>query len=300
MTVLTLLTDFGLTDYYVAAVKGTVLRLAADAHPTLVDISHGVEPGGVAEAAYLLAAAAPTFPTGTVHLAVVDPGVGSARRILAAAAGSAWFVAPDNGLLTGILDGPLGEPPAPDAPSPRVHAVERRELFLDAPGQTFHGRDRFAPVAAALLRGEPLEELGPAIDDPVRLAGGAPPQQDGRTLRGRVLHIDRFGNVITDIPTRWLPAGPVMVSLGSHSTGHRADFYGQIPAGEAAVLPGSLGTLELAAEGESLAERWLIERGREVVLELAPVAGAAAGTRGTMEARREKAVPAPDASKPAP
>src|SRR5437588_11052452 len=147
---LTLLTDFGSSDYYVAAVKGTVLRLAPGTQ--LVDISHQVEPGDVAGAAFLLAAAAPAFPTGTVHLAVVDPGVGSRRRILAAetASGSS-LVAPDNGLLTPLLGGA------------RVRAVERGDLYLESPGATFDGRDRFAPVAAFLLRGGAPAELGPEI-----------------------------------------------------------------------------------------------------------------------------------------
>src|ERR1700760_4906665 len=147
MNLLTLLTDFGTADYYVAAVKGTVLRLAPGA--ILVDVSHEVPPGDVETASFLLRAAAPSFPEGTVHLAVVDPGVGSGRRILAVRSGPGIFVAPDNGLLTPFLDGA------------EVRSVERNELFLAGPGQTFHGRDRFAPVAASLLRGEGIERLGP-------------------------------------------------------------------------------------------------------------------------------------------
>src|SRR6185369_6039340 len=141
MPLLTLLTDFGLDDYYVAAVKGTVLRLAPGSQ--IVDISHQVPPGDIETAAFLLAAAFPSFPAGTVHLAVVDPGVGSSRRILAVGIrGGSWLVAPDNGLLTPLLV---------DAES--IHSVDRSELFLAGPGHTFHGRDRFAPVAAWLLAG---------------------------------------------------------------------------------------------------------------------------------------------------
>src|SRR5689334_12631374 len=156
MPILTLLTDFGTADYYVAAVKGTVLRLAPGT--TLVDVSHQVPPGDVETAAFLLAAAAPAFPQGTVHLAVVDPGVGSDRRILVVRTASAFFVAPDNGLLTPVLGGAVA-----------VRAVERSDLFLPSPGQTFHGRDRFAPVAAWLLRGGDdcdVAELGPETRDP--------------------------------------------------------------------------------------------------------------------------------------
>src|SRR3954471_22688326 len=146
MNLLTLLTDFGTADYYVAAVKGTILRLAPGT--ALVDVGHEVPPGDVEAAAFLLGAAAPSFPDGTVHLAVVDPGVGSDRRILAVRSPAALFVAPDNGLLTPVLEAAVA-----------VHSVERGDLFLSGPGQTFHGRDRFAPVAAWLVRGEGVARL---------------------------------------------------------------------------------------------------------------------------------------------
>jgi S-adenosyl-L-methionine hydrolase (adenosine-forming) len=248
---LSLLTDFGTADYYVAAVKGTVLRLAPGA--VVVDVSHEVPPGDVETAAFLLAAAAPAFPDGTVHLAVVDPGVGSGRRILAARAGGARFVAPDNGLLTPFLDGA------------EVRAVERSELFLPGPGQTFHGRDRFAPVAAWLLRGEGLEELGPAVADPVRLPAAPPRREEGR-ISGRVIHVDRYGNLVTDIPAAWLPATPCRAEVGGRATSRRAACYAEIPGEEAAMLPGSLGTVELSLNGGDLARRWGIARGAAVVM----------------------------------
>jgi S-adenosylmethionine hydrolase len=248
---LSLLTDFGTADYYVAAVKGTVLRLAPGA--AVVDVSHEVPPGDVETAAFLLAAAAPSFPDGTVHLAVVDPGVGSRRRILAARAGGARFVAPDNGLLTPFLDGA------------EVRAVERSELFLPGPGQTFHGRDRFAPVAAWLLRGEALEELGPAVADPVRLPASPPRREEGR-IAGRVIHVDRYGNLVTDIPAAWLPAGPCRAEVDGHATSRRAGCYVEIPEEEAAMLPGSLGTVELSLNGAPLAHRWGVARGATVMV----------------------------------
>jgi S-adenosylmethionine hydrolase len=248
---LSLLTDFGTADYYVAAVKGTVLRLAPGA--VVVDVSHEVPPGDVETAAFLLAAAAPAFPDGTVHLAVVDPGVGSGRRILAARAGGARFVAPDNGLLTPFLDGA------------EVRAVERSELFLPGPGQTFHGRDRFAPVAAWLLRGEGLEELGPAVADSVRLPAAPPRREEGR-ISGRVIHVDRYGNLVTDIPAAWLPAAPCRAEVDGHATSRRAACYAEIPGEEAAMLPGSLGTVELSLNGGDLARRWGIARGAAVVM----------------------------------
>ena len=247
---LTLLTDFGTADYYVAAVKGTVLRLAPGTQ--IVDVSHEVPPGDVATAAFLLAAAAPAFPAGTVHMAVVDPGVGSDRRILAARTPAAWFVAPDNGLLTPVLD---------EATS--IRSVEKGDLFLPSPGQTFHGRDRFAPVAAWLLRGEAAAELGPEIGDPQWLALPPPQRSPGR-ISGRVVHVDRYGNLVTDIPAAWLPDGPCRAEAGGRAVTRRVRHYAEIPAGEAAFLPGSLGTVELSLNRDDLARRWGIGRGAEV------------------------------------
>jgi S-adenosylmethionine hydrolase len=272
---LTLLTDFGLDDYYVAAVKGTVLRLAPGAQ--LIDISHQVAPGDIAAASYLLAAAAPAFPDGTVHLAVVDPGVGSRRRILVAESAEnagGILVAPDNGLLTPFLDGATlqpghtatAEPPLrPLCPLRTLRSVERDDLFLEGPGATFHGRDRFGPIAAFLLRGGSPADLGPEIADPVRLAH-TPPRQEPGLLSGKVVHIDRFGNLITDIPAGWLPvpALPLLARVGSHTAAQFAGHYEQIPRYGVAILIGSLGTLELAMNGEDLARRWGVVRGAAV------------------------------------
>ena len=306
---LTLLTDFGTEDYYVAAVKGTVLRLAPGTQ--LVDLSHQVEPGNIAAGAFLLAAAFPAFPAGTVHLAVVDPGVGSRRRILVAeraagtlgagaslasagdggsagagpgtdagtgadggaaadggagadggggadGAGGSCLLAPDNGLLTPLLAGA------------RVRSVEREDLYLDGPGATFHGRDRFAPVAAFLLRGGSPAELGPEIGDPVQLRG-TPPRREPGLLSGTVVHIDRFGNLVTDIPATWLPpadavVAPVAARVGSHTTALLAGHYDEIPRHGVALLVGSLRTLELSMRGEHLARRWAVESGDAVLV----------------------------------
>jgi hypothetical protein len=247
---LTLLTDFGTADYYVAAVKGTLLRLAPGT--TLVDVSHEVPPGDVETAAFVLAAAVSSFPDGTVHLAVVDPGVGSGRRMLAVRTDSAFFVAPDNGLLTPFFEGTAA-----------IRAIERPELFLPSPGQTFHGRDRFAPAAAFLLRDEPFEALGPEISDPVRLPAPPPRRSPGK-ITGRVIHVDRYGNLITNIPAGWLPAGPCRAEVGGHATSRRVTHYAEIPRDEAAMLPGSLGTVELSMNGEDLARRWNVARGATV------------------------------------
>jgi len=265
VSILTLLTDFGTTDYYVGAVKGTVLRLLdplGDNAPrvTLVDLSHDLPPGDVEAAADLLAAAAPTFPAGTVHLSVVDPGVGSERRILAARSGGHLYVAPDNGLLTPVLE-----------PTAEIRSVTRADLFLAGPGATFHGRDRFAPTAAALLRGEPLATLGLEIDDPTLLERPRPRRLEtaaGATFEGRVVRVDRFGNLITDLPAAWLEARATeptpRVEVAGHVVERWVAHYAELPDGAPGALVGSLGTVELSLRGRSLAERWSVARGETV------------------------------------
>jgi S-adenosylmethionine hydrolase len=268
--ILTLLTDFGLADYYVAAVKGTVLRLAPGTQ--LVDLSHEVPPGDVEGAADLLAAALPTFPPGTVHLAVVDPGVGSARRMLVVETGGQLLVAPDNGLATPLL-----------TPGVACWSVTRRDLFLDGPhapggSATFHGRDRFAPVAAALLRGEPPSSFAERIDDPVRLDLPEPKRErlegGGWRLAGRVVRIDRFGNLVTDIPAAWLREAGVgsgvsaRVLVDEHEAARWVTHYAELPAGVPGALIGSLGTLELSLRDESLATRWNTRRGARMRVEI--------------------------------
>jgi S-adenosylmethionine hydrolase len=147
-----------------------------------------------------------------------------------------------------------------------VWAADRPDLYLDSPGATFHGRDRFAPLASALLRGEPPSALGAAITDPVPLPRPAP-RREGPTLFGTVVHIDRFGNLVTDIPTHWLPSGALRVEVGGHSTQHRADHYAGMPVGEPSLVAGSLGTAELSVPGESLSRLWRLERGAQVRIE---------------------------------
>jgi S-adenosylmethionine hydrolase len=262
---LTLLTDFGTADYYVGAMKGTVLRLAPRAQ--LVDLSHEVPPGDVEAAADLLAGAVPAFPAGTCHLAVVDPGVGSARRMLVVQWRDQQLVAPDNGLLTPFL----GEGAA--------WSVTRTDLFLPAPGATFHGRDRFAPVVAALLRGDHPAALAERIVDPVRLALPEPRRTagagGGAMLEGRVARVDRYGNLVTDVPAAWVAVAggqgaepQLRVEVAGQAATRRATHYAELPLGEPGVLVGSRGTLELSLRDASLAEAWGVARGAAVRVEV--------------------------------
>ena len=257
MAVCTLLTDFGQRDWYVGALKGTLLRLAPGT--LLVDLSHDIEPGDVVAAGVILAAAAPTFPSGTLHLAVVDPGVGSARRMLAARCGDGQIcVAPDNGLLTPLLA------------EATVHGIDRPDLHLEGPGDTFHGRDRFAPVAAALLGGASLESLGPRVDDALRAGAAAPSRAaDLGRIEGHVVHVDRYGNLITDVPRHWLGGELVRARVGALVVRRLATHYAELEPGVPALLVGSLGTLEIALRGESAAAATGIVRGDLVTIELA-------------------------------
>jgi S-adenosylmethionine hydrolase len=224
--IVTLLTDFGTADGYVAEVKGTLLALAPGV--AVVDVAHDIAPGDVAAGAYVLGRVWRRFPAGSVHLAVVDPGVGTDRRALAVEAGGHRFVGPDNGLLT-------------DALGSRGRAVCLRA----APGasRTFHGRDLFAPAAAALARGVALEELGEAIGDPVRLPR-PPLVREGKDVVGTVIHVDRFGTLITNIPHSRV-AGRATVRLGAYDLALRGSF-GDVPSGDPVAFVGSGGTVEIA------------------------------------------------------
>lgn len=223
----TLLTDFGTADGYVAEMKGALLARAGGA--ALVDVTHDIPPGDVAEAAYVLGRTWRAFPAGTVHLAVVDPGVGSGRRALAAEAEGHRFVAPDNGLLSAVLRGAGARVvalPVPPSASP-----------------TFHGRDLFAPAAARLAAGEPLAALGPAIADPVLLP---PPRLEvrGGEVVGEVVHVDRFGTLVTSIPGGAMaPGSPVRV--GAASIAMRTTFA-DVASGALMAFVGSGGTVEIA------------------------------------------------------
>ncbi len=183
--VITLTTDFGLDDPFAGIMKGVILGIAPEAR--IVDITHAVEPGNLKQAAHVLEAAHPWFPAGTVHCVVVDPGVGSGRRALAVQSGGAFFVAPDNGVLTPVL-----------TPRSKAVALANRKYFLKNVSATFHGRDVFAPVAAWIAKGTSLAQMGNKITDPVTLALPRPETTKTGT-RGEIVHIDRFGNLMSNL-----------------------------------------------------------------------------------------------------
>jgi hypothetical protein len=222
----TLLTDFGLRDHYVGAMKGVIARISPQAQ--VVDITHEVEPFSIAQGGYLLSQAWCWFPERTVHVAVVDPGVGGSRRAIVAEAQGHRFVLPDNGLLS--LAG---------VETPVVREISNEALTLHPVSRTFHGRDIFAPVAAHLAAGLAFEHVGPLVDDWVRFP-----------LSGhQVLHIDRFGNVITSLRT----------AAALEICGERIDLYASnyssAPSGRLFLITGSGGYIEISKREASAAAR---------------------------------------------
>jgi S-adenosylmethionine hydrolase len=187
ISLITLLTDFGDRDYFVASMKGVILNINSQAR--IIDLSHQVTPHQVEEAAYLLKSSYRYFPDGTVHVAVVDPGVGSARRPLLVSTSRFYFLAPDNGLLSYIFDEEL---------SVEVRTIENKQYRLDSEGATFDGRDLFAPAAAWLTRGQAPGSFGKLIRDYVKLPIPEPAVSN-KSLTGRIVHVDHFGNLISNI-----------------------------------------------------------------------------------------------------
>lgn len=230
--IVTLTTDFGLQDHYVGVMKGVI----ASIHPNAktVDISHSVQPYQIEQGAFFLSQSYRYFPAGTVHLAVVDPGVGTSRRALAAFADGHYFIAPDNGLLPAAL----GEADL------LVHAVDAERWGLEPMSATFHGRDLFSPAAAWLANGKSLAEMGAPIEDWAR------PVDAG----ARVLNIDLFGNVVTSLPPAALVQGKLLLA-GGVTIGSKADNYEEAPEGAPFVIVGSAGLLEISIRQASAAER---------------------------------------------
>ena len=261
MTVLTLLTDYGLADSYVAEVKGAVLAL--DPAATIVDVSHLVPLGAVASGAYLLGRTWSRFPAGSVHLAIVDPGVGTPRAGIAFRAGGHLFVGPDNGLFTEVLDVVEGEVTALDEP--------------EGAAPTFHGRDVFAPAAARLLMGYPPSTLGHALGRaPVRLPELVP-FLEGATLVGEVIHVDQFGTLVTNVPSPAVPPGAEIVF---HATviGPVLRTFADVAPGALVAFAGSGGRLEIAVRDGSAALRLGAGLGSEV--RVRPPASPATGSQG--------------------
>lgn len=239
--IVALVTDFGTRDAYVGVMKGVILSIHADV--TIVDLSHDVPAHDIRHGARLLADCAPYYPAGTIFVAVVDPGVGSSRRAIALDNGRQRFVGPDNGLLSLVLDA---------APTSTIVELTAPQYQRPTVSRTFEGRDRFAPVAAHLARGVALDALGPRLEDPVRLDWPAPAAA-AAAIVGVVEAIDRFGNLVTNIPRAALDGlragGPVAITIAERVVPRLVATYAEVAAGEACALVGSTERLEIAVHG---------------------------------------------------
>ena len=261
--IVTLLTDFGTADYFAGALKGAVL--ASNPEARVVDITHEVPPYDVEAGAFILRAAFETFPEGTVHVAVVDPGVGSARRAVAVEGRGHTFVGPDNGLFGHVYE---------RAGPSRVFQLTNRNFFRREVSPTFHGRDIFAPVAGALSRGVRAEELGPEVFDFARLPSAAVEKTAAGTLVGTVIHVDRFGNLITNITPEDLSdesvARGARLRIGGREVRRFRRFFaeGAEGAGEPFAVWGSAGLLEVAVFRDSAARVLGAKRGDKVEVNL--------------------------------
>jgi S-adenosylmethionine hydrolase len=258
MSIITLTTDFGADSPYAAAMKGVILSINPDA--TLVDITHAIPAQDVRRGALVLEDVTPWFPEGTIHVAVVDPGVGTERAIVYAEIGRQRYVAPDNGLLDRLIS---------RSPPSRIVRVEDAEHWLRPVSSTFHGRDIMAPVAARLSLGLAPEQLGPAVETVARLKWPEVRVSEGK-IRGQVIEIDSFGNLITNITGDMLIGRPtdsrVCVVCGIFETWGIWRTYGQQSEGMLVALIGSSGRMELAIVGDSAAQRLGVGQGTPVVV----------------------------------
>jgi hypothetical protein len=268
--IITLTTDFGLNDHFVGTVKGAILSIAPDAE--IVDICHSVQAFDILDGALALAQAYSYFPTRTVHVVVVDPGVGSARRPILASSDKYNFVAPDNGVLSLMY-----------AREERLNVrhITSEHYFLQPLSNTFHGRDIFAPVAGYLAKGVDQEKFGLEITDFVRFNAPRPKAVDAKTLRGIVLKVDRFGNLITNITAQDAPAlfqAPLpafKLAIGQREVTSFKTNYADGAPNELFAILGSMGYLEIAANRSAAAQLAGAGKGTEVslVLEGAVAAG---------------------------
>lgn len=256
--IIAFLTDFGTQDHYAGTMKGVVLGICPDA--TLVDVTHDIPPHDVMAGALELAAAYKYFPSGTIFVVVVDPGVGSARRGLAADVGEYRFVAPDNGVLTAVLR---------ESPAKKIVELTERRYARPTVSRTFEGRDRFAPAAAWLAKGIQLTALGRPVSEIQRLEMPAS-ELTGDAIRGLVVRVDRFGNLVTNIDRKLVErlgqVSGVTIEAAGKPIGRLVATYSELPPDGVGALFGSTDHLELAAPTSSAAERLGVGRGAVVVV----------------------------------
>ncbi len=252
--VITLTTDFGTSDPYVAAMKGVILKINPETK--IIDISHDISPQNIYETAYVLDKAWRYFPDGTIHIVVVDPGVGTDRNALVVKAANAFFIAPNNGVLTYVVDGPF-----------EAVSITNPPFWNQPVSSTFHGRDIFAPVAAHLSLDTPLSEFGEPVTSLVTLPKTKPYFGSDGSLVGHVIHIDRFGNVITDISRDDVPRNPA-IHVKNYVIEELSPFYAE--GDELIALIGSDEKLEIAVKNGNAAESLNLSVGDDIVVRRKP------------------------------
>ena len=250
--IITLLTDFGLRDHFVAAMKGVMLSVNPEIQ--LVDISNLVPPQDIFTGAFTLSKSWSYFPPGTIHLAIVDPGVGARRKALAVQANAHYFVAPDNGILTYVFD---------EYPSFEAYEITAEHYYRKPVSQTFHGRDIFAPIAAWISRGIPLQQVGVELRDPFRLELPAIQKVKDALIQGQILAVDQFGNPITNVTPKDVPR-PFKILAGKREVTSVYKTYAEGKPGEVFVVTGSTGYLEIAVKDGSAAAALEIKTGSPV------------------------------------
>jgi S-adenosyl-L-methionine hydrolase (adenosine-forming) len=257
MRIVTLTTDFGAGDYFVGAMKGALLSVNADAK--IVDITHEIEPQNIRSAAFNIFAAYRAFPEGAIHAIVVDPGVGSARRALVVVGERHLFVAPDNGVLSLVYE---------NEPEAAVFEITNDRFFRQPVSRTFHGRDVFAPVAGALSLGVLPSELGEQIYDFVRFETARPRYDDAQTIVGEIIHIDRFGNCITNIKRDDFPidlnANNLRLTINGREISKLHFFYAEAESNEIFMIAGSADFLEISKFQKSAAAELNVNVGQKL------------------------------------
>ena len=263
---ITLTTDFGLTDHYVGVMKGVIATIAPEAR--VIDLCHELPAYGVGQAAFTIAQSYRYFPPGTVHVVVVDPGVGTARKALLVEAGGQRFVAPNNGVLSQLFE----------KEHHRAWSIDAERFALKPTSGTFHGRDLFAPAAAHAAGGRASEYFGEPVERPMRLPPTAPKEIAPGIWRGRVLAIDRFGNIVTSFAADMAEiAGRFRARVGEIEAAVRATTYQEAPKGEVFAIAGSSGYLELSLREDSAAAKARVAVGDVVEFSIDPVGGTGGG-----------------------
>ena len=251
MSPIVLLTDFGHRDPFVGIMKGVILSRAPKA--TVLDLSHDIPPGDIPAAALALRQSVPYFPKSSIFVVVVDPGVGSKRRVVWGRSRKHDFLAPDNGVLTWLQN---------EDRITQWREVSNADLFLSIVSSTFHGRDKFSPVAASLANGLPPAKLGAKIEDPIRLAWPEPRCVRGG-LEGVILSCDHFGNVVTNIPVNLAPKHAHIFHKG-RDLGPLRTHYAAVPPGRALAVAGSAGLIEISTRDGDYSARTRARRGETV------------------------------------